>query len=40
MLHDLTGWALARGEGLDGLTVLRPSLEDVYLALTGDDAGP
>ncbi len=36
-LHDLTAWALARGEGLAGLTVVRPSLEDVYLALTGGD---
>ena len=34
-LHLLTGWALGRGEELDGLTVTRPSLEDVYLRLTG-----
>ena len=34
-LHALTRWALDRGEGLDGLAVERPSLEDVYLALTG-----
>jgi ABC-2 type transport system ATP-binding protein len=34
-LHDLTGWALARGCSLERLEVLRPSLEDVYLALTG-----
>jgi ABC-2 type transport system ATP-binding protein len=34
-LHELTGWALARGEELDALTVTRPSLEDVYLRLTG-----
>jgi ABC-2 type transport system ATP-binding protein len=33
-LHLLTGWALARGEELDALTVARPSLEDVYLRLT------
>jgi ABC-type multidrug transport system ATPase subunit len=33
-LHVLTGWALARGEELDALTVTRPSLEDVYLQLT------
>jgi ABC-2 type transport system ATP-binding protein len=33
-LHVLTGWALARGEELDALTVTRPSLEDVYLRLT------
>ena len=37
VLHDLTRWALDRGEGLAGLTVARPSLEDVYLALTGGD---
>jgi ABC-2 type transport system ATP-binding protein len=36
-LNALTGWALARGEELDALTVTRPSLEDVYLRLT--DAG-
>ena len=34
-LNALTGWALARGEELDALTVTRPSLEDVYLRLTG-----
>lgn len=33
-LHTLTGWALERGVVLDGLEVARPSLEDVYLALT------
>ncbi len=41
LLHELTGEALARGERLDGLTVGRPTLEDVYLELTagsGDDA--
>jgi ABC-2 type transport system ATP-binding protein len=34
-LHVLTAWALARGEELEALTVTRPSLEDVYLQLTG-----
>jgi ABC-2 type transport system ATP-binding protein len=34
LLHELTGAALARGERLDGLTVTRPTLEDVYLELT------
>jgi ABC-2 type transport system ATP-binding protein len=38
-LHDLTGWALERGIALDGLQVNRPSLEDVYLELTGGEAG-
>jgi ABC-2 type transport system ATP-binding protein len=38
-LHELTGAALARGERLDGLSVARPTLEDVYLELTaGSDA--
>jgi ABC-2 type transport system ATP-binding protein len=36
-LHALTGWALARGAELEGLAVTRPSLEDVYLRLTGGD---
>ncbi|MEO8092648.1 MAG: ABC transporter ATP-binding protein [bacterium] len=34
-LHRLTGWALERGVDLGGLEVRRPSLEDVYLQLTG-----
>jgi ABC-2 type transport system ATP-binding protein len=34
-LNVLTSWALARGEELDALAVTRPSLEDVYLQLTG-----
>ena len=34
-LHELTGWAIDHGVRLDGLTVERPSLEDVYLELTG-----
>jgi ABC-2 type transport system ATP-binding protein len=36
-LHQLTGWALQRGMVLGRLTVDRPSLEDIYLRLTGDD---
>jgi ABC-2 type transport system ATP-binding protein len=36
VLHELTGWALERGVDLVGLTVLRPTLEDVYLLLTGE----
>ena len=43
LLHELTGAALARGERLEGLTVTRPTLEDVYLELTAEspseDAG-
>ena len=34
VLHDLTGWALAGGHPLQGLSVFRVSLEDVYLNLT------
>jgi ABC-2 type transport system ATP-binding protein len=37
-LHRLTGWAVQRDVTLSGLTVDRPSLEDVYLRLTGDGA--
>ncbi len=33
-LRQLTGWAIDQGVTLDGLEVTRPSLEDVYLALT------
>ena len=33
-LTPLLNWASARGEELQGLTVTRPSLEDVYLELT------
>jgi ABC-2 type transport system ATP-binding protein len=35
-LHELTAEALARGEELDALEVRRPTLEDVYLELTGE----
>ena len=39
LLHRLTGWALDHGTTLPGLTVDRPSLEDIYLSLTaGQDA--
>jgi len=34
-LHRLTGWAIDHGVALDGLQILRPSLEDIYLQLTG-----
>ena len=34
-LNELTGKALAEGRDLEGLEVARPSLEDVYLELTG-----
>jgi ABC-2 type transport system ATP-binding protein len=35
-LYRLTGWAVENGIPLDGLEVTRPSLEDVYLTLTGE----
>ena len=34
-LHELTGWAIDHRASLDGLEVMRPSLEDIYLSLTG-----
>jgi ABC-2 type transport system ATP-binding protein len=39
VLAPLLNWANARGEDLDGLTVTRPTLEDVYLELT-DESRP
>jgi len=35
-LHRLTGWAIERSLDLEALEVNRPSLEDIYLELTGD----
>jgi ABC-2 type transport system ATP-binding protein len=37
VLNELTAEALARGEELDHLEVRRPTLEEVYLSLTGGD---
>ena len=36
VLDQITSWAMARGLELDGLIVERPTLEDVYLRLTGE----
>jgi ABC-2 type transport system ATP-binding protein len=36
LLHQLTEEALAEGRELEGLSVRRPTLEDVYLLLTED----
>jgi ABC-2 type transport system ATP-binding protein len=36
-LHELTGRAVAQGLELESLEVTRPSLEDVYLSLTGEE---
>jgi len=40
-VNAITAWAMARGIELEGLTLARPSLEDVYLDLIGanDEAG-
>jgi ABC-2 type transport system ATP-binding protein len=38
VLAELTSAAVARGEELEGLQVRRPSLEEVYLALTAEEA--
>ncbi|MBK5229963.1 MAG: ABC transporter ATP-binding protein [Thermoleophilia bacterium] len=38
LLNELTGWALERRIELDDLSVVRPSLEDIYLRLT-DETG-
>jgi ABC-2 type transport system ATP-binding protein len=38
-LHQLTGWALEQGIQLHALEVSRPTLEDVYLEITGGEAG-
>jgi ABC-2 type transport system ATP-binding protein len=37
ILHELTAQALAEGRELEGLSVRRPSLEEIYLALTAED---
>jgi ABC-2 type transport system ATP-binding protein len=37
LLHDLTAEALARGGSVRELTVVRPTLEDVYLELTAEE---
>jgi ABC-2 type transport system ATP-binding protein len=38
-VHDLTAWALERGHLYDVLEVTQPSLEDVYIELTGGEEG-
>jgi ABC-2 type transport system ATP-binding protein len=38
VLHRLTSWAVEHKTELEGLEVARPSLEDVYLSLTAEDA--
>jgi hypothetical protein len=38
-VHDVTGWAIDHGLTFDLLEVSQPSLEDVYLELTGGQVG-
>ena len=38
VLHDLTGEALAAGRALEDLEVRRPTLEEIYLSLTEEEA--
>jgi ABC-2 type transport system ATP-binding protein len=38
VLNQLTAEALAEGRELEGLSVRRPTLEDIYLLLTADEA--
>ena len=35
--HDVTGWALEHGIALELFEVTQPTLEDVYLDLTGGE---
>jgi len=37
LLHELTSKALAENRELEGLVVTRPTLEDIYLQLTGEE---
>jgi ABC-2 type transport system ATP-binding protein len=39
ILHELTGWAMRQGIELSSLEASRPTLEDVYLDITGGEAG-
>jgi ABC-2 type transport system ATP-binding protein len=39
MVHELTGWALEHGVRFETFEVTRPSLEDVYIDLTGGEVG-
>ena len=39
VVHELTAWALEQGYAFDPLEVTQPSLEDVYLDLTGGHRG-
>jgi hypothetical protein len=38
-LYELTGWAIQNGVSFEAIDVMRPSLEDVYIELTGGEEG-
>ena len=38
--HDLTSWAVTNGVDFEVFEISQPSLEDVYLSLTGGEEGP
>jgi len=35
-MYELTSWAVQAGISLEGLEIVRPTLEDVYLQITED----
>jgi ABC-2 type transport system ATP-binding protein len=39
VLYELTGWAVEHGISFETIDVIRPSLEDVYIELTGGEEG-
>jgi ABC-2 type transport system ATP-binding protein len=39
VLHEMTGWAVEHGCSFETIEVMRPSLEDVYIELTGGEEG-
>ena len=39
VLNALTGWALEHGYAFESIDVARPSLEDIYLEITGGEEG-
>ena len=39
VVHAVTGWAVERGVELAGLTIARPTLEDMFLRLVDSDGG-
>jgi ABC-2 type transport system ATP-binding protein len=39
VLHSITGWAIDRGYAFETIDVQRPTLEDIYLEITGGEEG-